>query len=535
MFPTQAVNGVPSCANDYLMNQIARGRWGWEGWITSDCGAISDILYAHKFVKNGSALVQVALRAGCDIGCDSALTQFGVQAYNDGSINDMDLDRALIRLYSSLIRLGYFDPADVQPYRQYGMERVNTQRSQALARRAALESIVLLKNAKGTLPLSSTAVKSIAIIGPHGNAPDVQYGNYNGVACGISTPFTALSSLPGLNVTLVKGADVNSTDTSGFTAALAAANAADVILYVGGIDGSIEGEGRDRNTIDLPGQQLALLKQLEGVGKPLVVILFSGGGVDVSYLRDSASTGAIIWAGYPSQAGGDALAEVLFGRYSPAGRLPITWYPANYVTQVPMTDQSMRASDSNPGRTYKFYKGQTVFPFGQGLSYSSFSYQTVERVQAQYTIAKLIGNARADDRQADVAWTVNVTNTGAVMSDVVVLAFVSSNASFAGVTPPLKELFDYARLRLLPRQSEVVTFGLSYRVLSQVDENGHAWLLPGRYEVKLQNEGEERHVFELVGEATLVEDFPSPGNSPAADAPAPASTPINKHRRGTTK
>ena len=214
-----------------------------------------------------------------------------------------------------------------------------------------------------------------------------------------------------------------------------------------------------------------------------------------------------------SQSGGDALADVLFGRYSPAGRLPVTWYPADYVNQVPMTDQSMRASSGNPGRTYKFYTGKPVYAFGTGLSYTTFSYETVNAVRPSYRIADLAPLAIADDtkRAADIALTINITNTGAVMSDVVVLAYVSSSASPAGVTPPIKELFDYARVHMLqPGASEVITFGLSYRVLSHVDDQGHTWLLPGTYQVRVQNEDAVVQEFELVGEAALIEEMPQP-------------------------
>ena len=517
------------------MNDIARNRWGWDGWITSDCYAVRDILERHHYVSNTSALVQVTLRAGCDIDCDGGLANNGVQAYRDGAIVDADLDLALTRQFSSLIRLGYFDPAANQTYRQYGIERVNTMEAQALARRAALESIVLLKNTAATLPLSASAVKTIALIGPNINNPNGQVGNYNGHTCGMATPFLALSALSS-NLTLLqsRGADINSTDTSGFADAVAAAKQADVVIYAGGISEAIEAEAHDRNTIDLPGQQLPLLKQLEAVGKPLVVILFGGGGVDITYLRDSAATHAILWAGYPSQEGGNALAEVLFGRYSPAGRLPVTWYPAEYVDQVPMTDQSMRASATNPGRTYKFYTGTPVYAFGTGMSYTTFSYQVVEEARDVYRIEELVGNARADDRQVDVAMTVNVTNTGAVVSDVVVLAFVSSNATLAGVTPPIRELFDYARVHALGvGQTQTLRFGLSYRVLTHVDERGHAWLLPGRYQLRVQNENEVVREFDLVGQPALVEELPADTNQPSVRTPVvPKSAPLHKHKRG---
>ena len=173
------MNGIPACANGFLLNEIARERWGWNGWITSDCDAIGNIYDSHHYVKNYSALVQVSLRAGCDIDCGGSLSAHGVEAYNDGSINDYDLDLALVRQFSSLIRLGYFDPAANQPYRHYGWEHVNTTYAHTIDRISTLESIVLLKN-DGTLPLQQANVKTIALVGPHANNPGVQEGNYNG-------------------------------------------------------------------------------------------------------------------------------------------------------------------------------------------------------------------------------------------------------------------------------------------------------------------------------------------------------------------
>ena len=539
-----AVNGVPACANAFLMNDIARGRWGWEGWITSDCDAVGNIYDSHHYTSNFSTLVQITLRAGCDIDCGGTLSAHGVRAFEDGAINEADLDVAHTRLFSSLVRLGYFDPPENQPYRRYAWEHVNTTEAHGLAMQAALESIVLLKNIRNTLPLPAGGPTNIALVGPHANNPQAQLGNYNGRACFVSTPFTSLSREPGVKVTLARGADINSTNVSGFDAAVAAAKAADVVVYVGGIDGSIESEGHDRNTIDLPGQQLALLKQLEATGKPLIVILFGGGGVDVSYLRDSANTHAILWAGYPSQAGGDAIADVLFGRYSPAGRLPVTWYPASYVSAVPMTDQSMRSSSGNPGRTYKFYTGQPVYAFGSGLSYSQFTYATIDAPQTQYAIESLIPDAKQDNpRLKAVALTVNVTNTGSVRSDIVVLAYVSNGnpsanstgpvtpTSSADVTPPIKELFDYAHVHAMaPGSSQQLVLGLSYRVLSQVDLHGHQWLLPGHYTIRLQNEDVVTHAFELTGEPHLLEDFPDPSNPPITK-PVMATSSSHKHAR----
>jgi len=334
----------------------------------------------------------------------------------------------------------------------------------------------------------------------------------------MDTPLSALTNV-GLKVTAVQGCAINNNDTSGFAAAVTAAQNSDFTVYVGGIDEGVEGEGNDRSTIVLPGVQLDLLKQLEKVGKPLIIVLWGGGGTDVTYLRDSPLINAIIWHGYPSQSGGQAMVEAIFGVFSPAGKLPVTWYPADYIN-VPMTDQSMRASGSNPGRTYKFYTGTPVYAFGSGITYSSFSYQTVQQLmKSQYHIQNLITNARTDDKLQDVTWTVNVTNTGKVQSDVVVLAFVASNGTIGNITPPNKELFDFARVRMLaPGSSEVLILGVSYRVLAQIDEDGHSWLIPGDYRLTLNNEVDAETTITLLGEPMLIEDY--------LGAKAPPKTPI---------
>jgi xylan 1,4-beta-xylosidase len=183
----------------------------------------------------------------------------------------------------------------------------------------------------------------------------------------------------------------------------------------------------------------------------------------------------------------------------------------------------------SPGRTYKFYTGDAVYPFGHGLTYTTFDYQIVDAVRPSYDISELITNAVRDDRLKDIALTVNVTNTGKVASSVSVLAFVNSSAAFVGITPPIRELFDYARVRrLAPGATVELIFGLSYRVLSHVDQNGHAWLLPGTYTVTINNEKDVVSSFELKGQPMLVEDFPAPSN-PAPVAPVSLS--LNKHTR----
>jgi beta-D-xylosidase 4 len=245
-----AVNGVPTCADDYLLHTVLREYWGWtdeDQWVTSDCDAVQNIYNAsswnvgrgHNYTQTPEQAVADALNAGTDLDCGTFYPDFLGQAYEQGLYNISTLDRSLIRRYASLVRLGYFDPPTDQPYRQLTFANVSTNASQSLALKAAEEGIVLLKN-DGTLPLSSD-VKVVALIGPWAAATVQMQGNYYGVAPYLHSPLYAAQAA-GLSVMYAMGADINSTNTTGFAAALAIAKQADAIIYAGGIDISIEAE-----------------------------------------------------------------------------------------------------------------------------------------------------------------------------------------------------------------------------------------------------------------------------------------------------
>jgi len=194
-----------------------------------------------------------------------------------------------------------------------------------------------------------------------------------------------------------------------------------------------------------------------------------------------------------------------------------------------MIDQTMRQSSGNPGRTYKFYTGSPVYSFGTGLSYSTFSYTTIEST-AEYQITDLIPGARRDDRNTEISWTVNVTNTGKVVSDVTVLGYVAANGTIEGVIPPIKELFDFARIHnLAPGLTQKLILGVSYRVLTTVDLDGHTWLLPGKYELSINNEKELRTTIELMGEPLLVQDYLGAKNPPKIPIVTQYSYQLNQH------
>jgi len=314
----------------------------------------------------------------------------------------------------------------------------------------------------------------------------------------------------GLNVTYALGTAMSTTSTSGFAAAIAAAKSADAIVYAGGIDLTIEKEALDRLNITWPGNQLDLISQLESVGKPLIVVQFGGGQLDDSSLKASKTVNSILWAGYPGQSGGQALFDIITGKASPAGRLPITQYPANYVSQVPMTDMTLRPSATNPGRTYKWYTGTPIFDFGFGLHFTSFTFSWSTKPKSTYNIQNLLrsaGRSSPLDLATFDTFSVNVKNTGKVASDYVALLFVSG--TFGPSPHPNKELVSYTRLHSIsPGKSSQAKLAITLGAISRTDENGDKWVYPGSYQVALDTTGELSFKFELQGSAATIATWP---------------------------
>lgn len=287
---------MPSCANTYLLLTVLRDLWGFNEpyhYVTSDCGAVDDIYEPHNFTNSKAKAAAVALNAGTDTNCGSTYNQLDVSV----AINlttEMQMDISLTRLYNALFTVGYFDG---QPeYDSLSWSNVGSPSAQSLAYQAAWEGMTLLKN-DGLLPLKAS-YGSVALIGPWANATTQMQGNYQGVAPYLISPLMAAEA-QWSDVKYVLGTAIDSSDTSGFAAALDAAQAADVIIYAGGIDVSVEAEGLDRTSIAWPGTQLDLVQQLSELGKPLVVVQFGGGQVDDSALLNNTHVNSIVWGGYP--------------------------------------------------------------------------------------------------------------------------------------------------------------------------------------------------------------------------------------------
>ncbi|KAJ4874268.1 putative beta-D-xylosidase 7 [Raphanus sativus] len=371
------VNGIPSCADPNLLTRTARGLWHFNGYITSDCDAVSIIYDDQGYAKAPEDAVADVLKAGMDVNCGSYLQKHTKSALQQKKVSETDINRALINLFSVRIRLGLFngDPTKLT-YGNISPNDVCSPSHQALALEAARNGIVLLKNSLKLLPLSKrSSGVSLAVIGPNAHVAKTLLGNYAGPPCKNVTPLDAIRRYV-RNAVYHKGCDSVACSNAAVEQAVAIARNAERVVLVMGLDQTQEKEDFDRVDLSLPGKQRELIISVAKAAKrPVVLVLICGGPVDVSFAKDNDNIGSIVWAGYPGEAGGVALAEILFGDHNPGGRLPVTWYPQSFVN-VKMTDMRMRSSSSGyPGRTYRFYKGPKVFEFGHGLSYTTYSYQ----------------------------------------------------------------------------------------------------------------------------------------------------------------
>ena len=494
------------------MNTIARGQWGFDGYVTSDCGAVSNIAQTHHYTNSSIATFGVTLPSGMDVGCDMALVEAGVAAaaVAAGAVTAGDIDGAVARLLRVRFRLGEFDPPAAQPYARIGLDAVCTPAHTALARESARQSLVLLHNPAGRLPLALAATRSVALIGPLANSSRITNGgiNYAGIPCGgaAETLLGAFAArAPGaLTAVLAPGcASVACPDTAGFASAAAAAAAADATVVVVGLDESIEDEALDRVALTLPGNQSALITAACSAARgPCIVVLMSGGGVDLSAALPSV-TGGLLYAGFLGGHGAPAVVDTVFGDSAPAGRLTQTFYPADFVHAVSMLDMGVRPGASpfppgtNPGRTYAWYTGTPVHRFGEGLSYTTWrtAIEGPALVSLASTRAHLAAFSQHGARFAPLrgsapaaAYRVNVTNTGAVDSDYVVLGFLEPPGAGAGGVP-LQTLFGFERVRVAAGGSVEVWLGVGVRELTRV-AGGQRVAVPGRWRVRVGLQGE---------------------------------------------
>ncbi|WVZ49749.1 hypothetical protein U9M48_001079 [Paspalum notatum var. saurae] len=400
------VNGVPTCADQAFLKGTVRGKWGLDGYIVSDCDSVDVFFNDQHYTRTAEDAVAATLRAGLDLDCGPFLALYTESAVAKGKVSDADVDAALANTVAVQMRLGMFDgdPA-AGPFGHLGPRDVCTPAHQGLALDAARQGIVLLKNdprgskhKAGVLPLRAAAHRVVAVVGPHADATVAMVGNYAGKACRYTTPVQGVARYAARAVHQAGCADVACQGAQQpVAAAVDAARRADATVIVAGLDQKVEAEGLDRSTLLLPGRQAELISAVAKAAKgPVVLVLMSGGPVDVAFAQNDPGIHAILWAGYPGQAGGQAIADVIFGAHNPGGKLPVTWYPQEYLRKVPMTDMAMRANPARgyPGRTYRFYTGPTVHPFGHGLSYTQFTH-ALAHAPAQLTVQLSLSGGHA--------------------------------------------------------------------------------------------------------------------------------------------
>ena len=486
-----SINGEPACANEFLLQDQLRGWWGFQGYVVSDCGAVLDIHDGHKYNTTQAESSAISLKRGMDNECvdlmDKVTDDHDYKPYLDavkqGYLRESDLDVTLKRLFTARMKLGMFDPPEMVPYDHIDESLLDSAAHRALARKIANESMVLLKN-DGVLPLKTFGIK-IAVVGPLADQTEVLLGNYNG------TPTHTVSILEGLRkefagatIQYVPGTKFlaaedpephpqgwTAADLTADPAAVAAAKSADVVVAVVGITGRLEGEemkvdepgfrGGDRTSLDLPQPEQALLEAVAATGKPLVVVLTNGSALGVNWAQAHAN--AILDAWYPGEEGGAAVAETLSGKNNPAGRLPVTVYKD--VSQLPPFD-----SYAMKGRTYRYFEGTPLYPFGYGLSYTTFSY------------SGLTGPSDAIPAGSSASFDVTVTNTGSKAGDEVAELYLE----FPKVPgAPLRALRGFERVHLEAGASQKVHFVLKPRDLSMVTEAGEPIVAEGQYAVSI--------------------------------------------------
>ncbi|NP_001266107.1 alpha-L-arabinofuranosidase/beta-xylosidase precursor [Solanum lycopersicum] len=369
------VNGIPTCADPQLLRKTIRGGWGLNGYIVSDCDSVGVFYDTQHYTSTPEEAAAAAIKAGLDLDCGPFLSQHTENAVHIGILKEAAIDTNLANTVAVQMRLGMFDgEPSAQQYGHLGPRDVCSPAHQELAVEAARQGIVLLKNHGPALPLSPRRHRTVAVIGPNSDVTVTMIGNYAGVACGYTSPLQGISKYA--KTIHEKGCgDVACSDDKLFAGAVNAARQADATVLVMGLDQSIEAEFRDRTGLLLPGFQQELISEVSKASRgPVVLVLMSGGPVDVTFANNDPRIGAIVWAGYPGQGGGAAIADVLFGAHNPGGKLPMTWYPQEYLNNLPMTTMDMRSNLAKgyPGRTYRFYKGPLVYPFGHGLSYTKF-------------------------------------------------------------------------------------------------------------------------------------------------------------------
>ena len=474
-----AINGVPCSADSFLLTELLRNQWGFEGYVVSDCDGIRDIYNprGHNYLDSPEKAAAAAVKAGCNLCCGGDYNAL-VRSVQQGLVSEKEIDEALYYTLWTRFKLGMFDPPEIVPYTKYTIKDNDTPENGKVALEVARQSLVLLKN-DGILPLDRSKYKTIAVIGPNGDSKTMLEGNYHGSA---SHPISILDGIKksagdDIEVTYALGSPIttnrrtapwsqqdNTTNRSLEelkTEALQMAKNADLIIYAGGLTPAQEGESFDKNSIELPQCQETLIKALYETGKPMVMVHCSGSAI--ALLWESENLPAILQAWYPGQSGGQAVAEVLFGEVNPSGHLPITFYRAT-------SDLPDFRDYSFSNRTYRYFSGKPLYAFGHGLSYTQF----------EYSNGKLASETIAADGTAKVTFTLK--NAGKYDGDDVAQVYYRHVDS--AVPQPKQVLCGFKRVSVESGKSNEVTIEIPSERLRYWDTEKKEYIVEaGKYEI----------------------------------------------------
>jgi beta-glucosidase len=494
------VDGESASASWMLLSDILRKQWGFEGYVVSDCGAINDIFDSHKIVNTQEEAAALGIRRGCDLNCGSVYQRALKKAVSQGLIGIKEINLSVYRLMLARMKLGMFDPTELVPYAQIPFELNNSRAHDDMALKMAHKSMTLLKN-NGILPLNKNLIKKIAVIGPNADNINALRGNYYGSASNPVTIINGIKAKAGTEIEVVyhKGVSlVTSQNKDSLVLSkeiLKDIETADVALFVGGLDATWEGEesnemrahngedgflGGDRTKIELPEVQLNALKAMTKTGTPVVFVLLAGSAVSFNGLEQELE--GLLAAWYPGQRGGDAVADVLFGEYNPAGRLPVTFYSSTDEL-AGFEDYNMRAGK---GFTYRYYNGEALYPFGHGMSYTKFKYSDM-------TIDKT--NIVKSD---EILVSVKVKNSGVFDGEEVVQLYIKDVESTTWM--PLKQLREFKRISLKKGEQKTVEFKLkAIEDLRHYDATRQSYVVePGDFEIQIGSSSKDIRLKKII-------------------------------------
>jgi beta-glucosidase len=475
------INGLPNVENKLLLTDILRDEWKFDGFVVPDSGAVQNLVSAYKKYPTLEIASAKTILAGSDLD-DGSYAVALPKALAQGLLSEKDIDQSLRRVLNVRFRLGEFDPPEMVPYSKLGPDVIDSPAHRKLALRMAQESIVLLSNEKHLLPLDKSKIQTVAVIGPF--ADYAQTGpNYTGQYSKFVKPLEGIQEKvgQGTKVLYARGSGIMETDNpeASVAEAVSAAKQADVAILFVGTNQLLEREGLDREFLNLPPVQLALVQKVMDANPKTVVVLLNGGPISLAppYAGGGQRSQAMsfptvldmFWAG---EEGGTAIADVLFDDYNPSGRLPYTVY-ASERNLPPMTEY-----DISKGFTYMYLDGKPVFAFGRGLSYTTFDYSNLKISSAQI----------ASDGSVQVS--VDVQNSGTRAGDEVVQLYVHNNDSSAN--QPKEQLQGFERISLNPGEKKTVSFSLPVEQLSLWDTNKRAFVVnPGAFDVMVGSSSDD--------------------------------------------